>query len=90
MVGGSDASIGDWPWQVGLARSYNPSTPFCGGSLINKQWIVTANHCFGRAGVSNVKPDQLVIRLGEHDISRKDGNDLCLISDMFSILYIFV
>ena len=90
MVGGDDAAIGDWPWQVGLARSYKPSTPFCGGSLINKQWVVTANHCFGRAGVSNVKPDQLVIRLGEHDISRKDGNDLCLISDMFSILYIFV
>ena len=90
MVGGSDAAVGDWPWQVGLARSYNPSAPICGGSLINKQWIVTANHCFGRAGVSDIKPDQFVIRLGEHDIAKKDGNDLHLISDVHNMLYIIV
>ena len=71
VVGGNDAAQGDWPWQVGLTRSY--SKPFCGGSLINKQWVVTANHCFGRAGASNISPDQLVIRLAEHDVSTTDG-----------------
>jgi len=75
VVGGTDAAVGDWPWQVGIARSYNPSTPFCGGSLINKQWVVTANHCFGTAGTNTVKPKDIVILLGEHDISRKEGNE---------------
>ena len=76
-MGGTDAAVGDWPWQVGIARSYDPSvTPFCGGSLINKQWVVTANHCFGRAGTNTVKPKDIVILLGEHDISKKEGNNI--------------
>ena len=75
VVGGTDAAVGDWPWQVGIARWYNPSTPFCGGSLINKQWVVTANHCFGTAGKTAV-PKDFVVLLGEHDISKKEGNDM--------------
>ena len=76
VVGGTDAAVGDWPWQVGIAQSYDPSaTPFCGGSLINKEWVVTANHCFGRAGKSAV-PKDYVILLGEHDVSTKEGNDM--------------
>jgi len=72
VVGGTDAAVGDWPWQVGIARSYNPRTPFCGGSLINRQWVVTANHCFGTAGTNTIKPKDIVILLGEHDISKND------------------
>ena len=79
VVGGTDAAVGDWPWQVGIARSYNPRTPFCGGSLINRQWVVTANHCFGTAGTNTIKPKDIVILLGEHDISQNDGNDVSIV-----------
>lgn len=42
IVGGSDASPGDWPWQVSLQFQ---GLHLCGGSIITPYWIVTAAHC---------------------------------------------
>ena len=42
IVGGTQATAGDWGWQVLMLSS---GSFICGGSLINSQWIVTAAHC---------------------------------------------
>lgn len=47
IVGGADALISDFPWQI-----YLTSTDFqCGGSIISAGWVVTAAHCvFNKLG----------------------------------------
>ncbi|XP_070596613.1 transmembrane protease serine 12-like [Erythrolamprus reginae] len=47
IVGGFDAQLGGWPWQVSLER-YIFQQGFvhvCGGSLINHNSVLTAAHC---------------------------------------------
>ncbi|XP_032401641.1 transmembrane protease serine 5 [Xiphophorus hellerii] len=42
IIGGVEAPLGRWPWQVSL---YYSNRHTCGGSIITSQWIVTAAHC---------------------------------------------
>jgi len=44
IVGGYSAPKGSLPHQVGLWR-INGSHPFCGGTLISPQFVLTAAHC---------------------------------------------
>ncbi|XP_029941754.1 chymotrypsin B-like [Salarias fasciatus] len=43
IVGGEEAVPHSWPWMVSL-QEYSGSH-FCGGSLINEYWVVTAAQC---------------------------------------------
>ncbi|XP_056392704.1 serine protease 33-like [Hyla sarda] len=43
IVGGADAAIEEWPWQVTLQIE---GFGQCGGSLITNSWVLTAAHCF--------------------------------------------
>lgn len=44
IVGGSESDHHEWPWQVSL-RTTSSNFHFCGGSMIEERWIVTAAHC---------------------------------------------
>ncbi|ODM93295.1 Transmembrane protease serine 3 [Orchesella cincta] len=59
IVGGSVASIKDYPWTVGLTRG---GRPYCGGSLINSLYVATASHC-----VDGQTASRISVVVGEQD-----------------------
>lgn len=71
VIGGTDARHGKWPWQVGLYHGDKDYTFFCGGSLINRNWILTAAHCIGE----NLNVSDYRIRLGDWNRFYEDGTE---------------
>ena len=47
IVGGEKSIEGDWPWMAALvyAGMDNYNGQFCGGALIDGNWVATAAHC---------------------------------------------
>ncbi len=60
IVGGAPAEPGKYPWQVRLYESMDDEIGFCGGSIIDKQWILTAAHCL-------LDTDSVVVGFGDVD-----------------------
>ncbi|XP_063809196.1 coagulation factor X [Pseudophryne corroboree] len=46
VVGGQDCKYGECPWQAVLLSEEN--VPFCGGTILSKQFILTAAHCMNQ------------------------------------------
>ncbi|KAG5842893.1 hypothetical protein ANANG_G00182590 [Anguilla anguilla] len=62
IVGGYECEPHSKPWQVSLNSGYH----FCGGSLVNENWVVSAAHCY---------KSRVEVRLGEHNIRKTEGNE---------------
>ncbi|XP_078511791.1 trypsin-like [Lissotriton helveticus] len=62
IVGGYTCGKNALPYQVSLNVGYH----FCGGSLINSQWVVSAAHCY---------QSRINVRLGEHNIASNEGTE---------------
>ena len=55
IIGGREAEPGAWPWQVALVSSIEANAyhgMFCGGALIDADWVLTAAHCVDEAEAS--------------------------------------
>uniref|UniRef100_A0A5F5PYP6 Coagulation factor IX n=1 Tax=Equus caballus TaxID=9796 RepID=A0A5F5PYP6_HORSE len=65
VVGGENAKPGQFPWQVLL---HGKIAAFCGGSIINEKWVVTAAHCI-EPGV------KITVVAGEHNTEEIDHTE---------------
>jgi len=61
IVGGDDAEEGEIPYQISLRRA--GSSHRCGGSIIGKNWVLTAAHCVDDGAAYEVLAGQ--VNLGE-------------------------
>jgi len=62
IVGGYECEKHSQPHQVSLNSGYH----FCGGSLVNENWVVSAAHCY---------KSRVQVRLGEHHIEVDEGTE---------------
>lgn len=77
IIGGTEAGSSAWPWMVALVKANDPdnySSHFCGGSLIDSHWVLTAAHCITDSwGRKAYEPSELNIVTGTNDLSGNTG-----------------
>nr|XP_039273499.1 macrophage mannose receptor 1-like isoform X1 [Styela clava] len=71
VVGGTTADMAQHPWQASL-RSLGEHR--CGGSLIDRCWVLTAAHCIDPRSTGHTKLPTLVV-LGDFDTSSPEGTE---------------
>jgi uncharacterized repeat protein (TIGR01451 family) len=73
IIGGIEAPVGAWPWQVALLRagiSDGYAAQFCGGSLIAPDWVMTAAHC---PEFTQSIGEEIDVVVGRHTLSSDEG-----------------
>lgn len=71
IVGGRKAIRGSAPWMVRL-YDRGRRRHFCGGSLLNNFWVISAAHCI-RGYLA--QPQDLMIRLGDYDTKQTENSE---------------
>merc|ERR1712127_227613 len=71
IVGGEDASYGEFPHQIMLLRGGPDGSLMCGGSLVSPNMVVTAGHC-----CDGQSANRLGIRVGNHHLYEDDPDQM--------------
>jgi trypsin len=76
IVGGSAASVGQFPFMAALVD--DTDFQFCGGSIIASQWVLTAAHCVADGSAAN-----LYVITGRTDLGQTSQGQRIKVSSVF-------
>ncbi|XP_070435468.1 coagulation factor X [Equus przewalskii] len=67
IVGGKECQEGECPWQALLINEENEG--FCGGTILNEYYILTAAHCLHQTR-------RFKVRVGDRNTEEEEGNEM--------------
>merc|ERR1711890_98368 len=70
IINGVDAGHGEFPWQISLR--FSRYGHICGGTLIGKQYVLCAAHCFGQTK----NPNSYKVRVGEWHLKTSESSEV--------------
>jgi secreted trypsin-like serine protease len=76
IIGGHPAQDGAWPWMVALLQSAVADryfAQFCGASLIDDDWVLTAAHCVTDDNGFPRSASEIDVLAGQNDLSGTGG-----------------
>ncbi len=96
IVGGTETTIAEWPWQVALAVNdeIDPrdgfQRQFCGGTLVAPTVVITAAHCLfdsrGPGTRFNTSPNNFEVFAGRTTLSSSQGQAIDFANFFFPVV----
>ncbi|NWY44615.1 UROK protein, partial [Sylvia atricapilla] len=82
IVGGRQADVESQPWIAGIFQTRRGRDHFwCGGSLIDPCWVLTAAHCFHAPSVGEINKSDYKVFLGKSILNVTDDKEQVFMVD---------